>query len=118
MAGPTGCGRHVGGALGRVGALLPAFEAVTGALDLGGSSALAFICLCRRQRQLNRFERLKFRVLLLMCWRASCWRYVGARIVAFEQYGRGREGPRAAQHISSPLVRPRAGQPLVLPPCR
>jgi hypothetical protein len=39
---------------------------------------------------------------------------VGARIVAFEQYGRGLEGPRAAQHISSPLVRPRAGQtPLV-----
>ena len=37
------------------------------------------------------------------------------RIVAFEQYGRGLEGPRAAQHISSPLVRPRAGQPLVLP---
>ena len=31
------------------------------------------------------------------------------RIVAFEQYGRGLEGPRAAQHISSPLVRPRAG---------
>src|SRR3984893_3810776 len=30
------------------------------------------------------------------------------RIVAFEQYGRGLEGPRAAQHISSPLVRPRA----------
>src|SRR6202051_191129 len=29
------------------------------------------------------------------------------RIVAFEQYGRGLEGPRAAQHISSPLVRPR-----------
>src|ERR1035437_7916070 len=28
------------------------------------------------------------------------------RIVAFEQYGRGLEGPRAAQHISSPLVRP------------
>src|ERR1700719_363545 len=33
------------------------------------------------------------------------------RIVAFEQYGRGLEGPRAAQHISSPLVRPRAGRP-------
>ena len=37
------------------------------------------------------------------------------RIVAFEQYGRGLEGPRAAQHISSPLVRPRAGRPLCSP---
>src|ERR1700675_4058652 len=28
-----------------------------------------------------------------------------ARIVVFEQHGRGLEGPCAAQHISSPLVR-------------
>jgi hypothetical protein len=63
MAGPTGCGRHVGGALGRVGIVagLRGRYRVT-ALDLGGSAALAFILrlefgLARRVRLLGLLDR-------------------------------------------------------------